>query len=301
MAQVTTAERIGGRGSTSVGGYRLNAFSKSILYVLLVLVAFVCIFPFLWMFSTSLMAENESLVWPPKFIPTSPTIEHYTYLFTNKMLLSILPFPTYIFNSIYIAVVVMVGRVLVCSLAGYSFARIPFPGSKYAFAMLMASLMVPGVIRLIPLYHAYKNVGWLNTHLPLIVPMVLANTFGTFLMRQFFMTLPHELEEAARIDGSSTFGIFWRIALPLSKPALATLAIFTFQASWNDFTTPVIYIDDIKRTTLPVGLSVFRGEFGTQYELLMAGSMVALVPIFIIYLAFQRYFVEGIALSGIKG
>jgi multiple sugar transport system permease protein len=272
----------------------------ALTYLVLALISILTVFPFLWMLSASLMGENESAVYPPRFLPASPTVSNYLSLF-GPVTRAILPFDAYIFNSVYIAVLVVIGRVFACALAGYAFARLRFPGRDLAFGMLLASLMVPGVIRLIPLYHAYKQVGWLDTHLPLIVPAVVANTFGTFLLRQFFMTLPAELEEAARIDGASTFTIFTRIALPLSLPALAALAIFTFQGSWNDFTTPVIYINDIKKTTLPVGLSVFNGQFSTQYELLMAGAMIGLVPVLIVYLFFQRYFVQGIALTGIKG
>lgn len=270
------------------------------LYAFLTLTSVLTIFPFIWMVSASLMEANEAVVFPPKFLPTNPTLNNYTELF-GPFIGSILPFGTYIFNSVYIAVLVTVGRVMVCAMAGYGFARIDFPGRDAAFGLLLASLMVPGVIRLIPLYHGYKAVGWLDTHMPLIVPIILANTFGTFLLRQFFMTLPVELEEAARIDGASTFTIFWRIALPLSLPAMAALAIFTFQGSWNDFTTPVIYISDIKRTTLPVGLAIFSGEFGTDYEMLMAGATIGLVPVLLVYLFFQRYFVQGITLTGIKG
>ena len=272
----------------------------ALTYVVLVLISLVTIFPFLWMLSASLMGENESSVYPPRFLPTNPTLDSYFSLF-GPVTRSILPFDAYIFNSIYIAVLVVIGRVFVCALGAYAFARLRFPGRELAFGMLLASLMVPGVIRLIPLYHAYREIGWLDTHLPLIVPAIVANTFGTFLLRQFFMTLPAELEEAARIDGASTLRIFLQIALPLSLPALAALAIFTFQGSWNDFTTPVIYINDIKKTTLPVGLSVFNGQFSTQYELLMAGAMIGLVPVLVVYVFFQRYFVQGIALTGIKG
>lgn len=271
-----------------------------VLYLVLAATSLLTVFPFLWMLSASLMEQNEAAVFPPRFLPTSPTFENYQALF-EQPLRSILPFDTYIFNSLYIALVVVLGRVLVCAMAGYAFARIHFPGRGLAFGMLLASLMVPGVIRLIPLYHMYKQIGWLDTHAPLIFPAVLANTFSTFLLRQFFMSLPAELDEAARIDGASTLTIFWRIAVPLSLPAMAAVAIFTFQSSWNDFTTPVIYISDIKKTTLPVGLAVFRGEFGTDYEMLMAGSVLGLVPVLVIYTFLQRYFVQGIALTGIKG
>jgi multiple sugar transport system permease protein len=295
-AQGGTVERVVEHERVSLGG-RVRA---ALTYLVLGLISLLTIFPFLWMLSASLMGENESAVYPPRFLPKNVTSDNYTSLFTGYIP-AILPFDTYIFNSIYIALLVVVGRVFACALAGYAFARLRFPGRDLAFGLLLASLMVPGVIRLIPLYHGYKAIGWLDTHAPLIVPAILANTFGTFLLRQFFMTLPVELEEAARIDGASTFTIFTRIALPLSLPAMAALAIFTFQGSWNDFTTPVIYINDIKKTTLPVGLSVFSGQFGTQYELLMAGAMIGLVPVLIVYLFFQRYFVQGIALTGIKG
>jgi len=295
-AEGATATPVVAREQASAGDRLVGALT----YLVLGLVSLLTVFPFLWMLSASLMGENESAVYPPRFLPTSPTVDNYFALF-GPVTRSILPFDAYIFNSVYIAVLVVIGRVFACALAGYAFARLRFPGRDLAFGMLLASLMVPGVIRLIPLYHAYKQIGWLDTHLPLIVPAIVANTFGTFLLRQFFMTLPAELEEAARIDGASTFTIFTRIALPLSLPALAALAIFTFQASWNDFTTPVIYIGDIKKTTLPVGLSVFNGQFSTQYELLMAGAMIGLVPVLVVYLFFQRYFVQGIALTGIKG
>jgi multiple sugar transport system permease protein len=272
----------------------------ALLYLALSGVSLLTVFPFLWMLSSSLMRENESAVFPPRFIPTDPTLENYLRLFEPTIRM-FLPFDVYIFNSAYIAVLVVIGRVVVCAMGGYAFARVRFPGRDLAFGMLLASMMVPGVIRLIPLYHTYKAIGWLDTHLPLIVPAIVANTFGTFLLRQFFMTLPAELEEAARIDGANTFTIFWRIALPLSLPAMAALAIFTFQSSWNDFTTPVIYITDIKKTTLPVGLSAFSNEFRTDYELLMAGSVLGLIPVLAVYSFFQRYFVQGIALTGIKG
>lgn len=280
-----------------------------LLYVLMVAICVVTIFPFLWMVSASLMAPNEAIVLPPKFFPFlqfEPTLVEYEKLF-SPLYRRIAPFDLFIINSTYIALIVVVGRIFICSLAGYGFARIPFKGSGIAFSILMSALLIPAVIRMIPLYFMYKSVPtfmggpWLDTHFPLIVQPILANTFGTFLMRQFFMTLPRDLEEAARIDGSSTFGIFWRIAVPLSKPVFATLAIFTFQGSWNDFQTPVIYIFDTKKQTLPVGLSVFSDEFGSDYEIMMAGALISLLPILVVYSFAQRYFVQGIALSGIKG
>jgi multiple sugar transport system permease protein len=308
MSRVTVAEtptaRTRGR---SVRTTRL--MSNVLLYAVLLLIGVVMIFPFLWMVSASLMEPNEAIVIPPKFFPYlqfKPTFFEFQKLF-SPLYLKIAPFDKFIFNSTYIALIVVVGRIFTCSLAGYGFARIPFKGSGIAFSILMSALLIPPVIRMIPLYFMYKSVPafmggpWLDTHFPLIVQPILANTFGTFLMRQFFMTLPKDLEEAARIDGSSTFGIFWKIAVPLSRPVFAALAIFTFQGSWNDFQTPVIYIFDVKKQTLPVGLSVFSDEFGSDYEIMMAGALISLLPILVVYSVAQRYFVQGIALSGIKG
>lgn len=269
-------------------------------YVVLSLLAFLFVFPFLWMLSTSLKAPGNELTWPPQWIPRPITFENYQNLFTGRVA-RFLPFLTFIWHSTYIAITVVVGRLIVCSAAGFAFARMRFPGSSLAFGMLMASLLLPSVVMIIPLYSLYTEIGWIDTHWPLIVPAIFANTFGVFLFRQFFMTLPADLDDAARIDGASFFRIFWEIALPQSKPIMATLAIFSFQASWNDFQTAVIYITSLSKQTLPVGLQAFNQQYNTDYSMLMAGSMIAILPILAIFIAFQRYFVQGIALTGIRG
>lgn len=266
-------------------------------YSSLGLMTLITVFPFLWMLSTSFKVPGDAVVVPPEWLPDPFIVDNYVGLTQLKFI----PFGTFVVNSTYIAALVVVGRLFICSLAGYAFARFDFPEKDLVFGILLASMMIPGMVAMIPLYIGYKNIGWLDTHLPLIIPPIIANTFGTFLLRQFFMTIPVELEEAARIDGSSSFGIYWRIMLPLSKPALATLAIFTLMNTWNDFFHPFIYLSKTDKFTLPVGLASFQSEFGTEYTLLMAGAVVAVIPILVVYVSAQRYFVEGIALTGIKG
>lgn len=270
------------------------------LYSACVVLALVTVFPFVWMVSTSFKVPGDELVWPPQWIPRPFTTENYTELFSRSMARNF-PFTAFIWHSTYIALLNVVGRVIVCALGGYAFARLRFPGSKYAFGMLIASLLLPDIVSVIPLYGFYNQIGWLDTHWPLIMPGIFANTFGTFLFRQFFMTLPQELDDAARIDGAGHFRIFFSIALPLARPVMAALAIFTFQGSWNNVQTPVFYITSLRNQTLPVGLLAFNQQYGVQYSLLMAGSMLALVPVLLVFIFFQRYFVQGIQLTGLKG
>lgn len=257
-------------------------------------------FPLAWMLSTSFKQPGDELVWPPQWIPSPATLENYINLFSASTA-RYFPFLTFIWHSAYIAGLTVLGRLIVCAAGGYAFARMRFPGRDLAFGMLIAALLLPDVILIIPLYSLYHQLGWLDTHWPLLVSPIFANTFGTFLFRQFFLTLPQELDDAARIDGANHFQIFWKVAVPLAKPVGAALAIFTFQSSWNNFTTPVIYITSIRNQTLPVGLQAFNQEFYTEYSLLMAGAMVALIPVLVVFVAFQRYFVQGITLTGLKG
>ncbi len=265
------------------------------LYVVASVLAVIAAFPFLWMLSTSLKDRRQALQLPPVWIPDPLILSTYTELFR------LLPFGTFFTNSLKIAILVTVGRIVFCSLAGYGFARFNFKGKNLMFAVLLAALMIPPQITIIPLYVGYRSVGWLDTHWPLIIPGIFANTFSTFLMRQFFATIPRELDEAARIDGCSSLGILWHILLPLSKPALATLAIFSFMTTWNDFFGPVVFLSSQANYTVPVGLSFFQDAYSAEYPLLMAGAVLALLPIVLVYLFAQKYFTEGIALTGIKG
>jgi len=266
----------------------------------LLILAVIFIFPLLWMLSTSFKVPGDELVWPPQWLPDPATFDNYVELFSSSTA-RYFPFATFIFNSFYIAVVVVIGRLIVCGAGGYAFARMNFPGRDLAFGMLLAALLLPDVVLIIPLYVFYQRIGWLDTHLPLLVSPIFANTFGTFLFRQYFMTLPSELEDAARMDGANHYQIFWYVAAPMATAVAAALAIFTFEGSWNNFTTPVIYITTIRKQTLPVGLQAFNQQFDTQYSILMAGAIVALVPVMLVFVAFQRYFVQGIQLTGLKG
>lgn len=267
------------------------------LYGLILIIGGITILPFLWMLSTSFKLPTEAIKVPPEWIPSPFIIDNYVLLFTSP----ILPFPSFIINSVKIAVVVVVGRLFFCSLAGFGFARLEFPGRDTAFALMLAALMIPNMVTIFPLYLMYARIHWIDTHWPLMVPMIIANTFGTFLMRQFMMTIPKDLEDSAIVDGANYFVVFWRIMLPLSKPVLATLAIFTFMNTWNDFFLPLIFLNTTSNFTLPVGLAFFNDEFSTQYTRLMAGVVVSLIPILAVYTFSQRYFTRGIALTGLKG
>lgn len=273
------------------------ALKAALLYGLIVLISIVTVLPFVWMVSTSFKLPAEAIKVPPEWIPDPVTWENYASLFNSPFL----PFPLFVWNSLKITVLVVIGRLFICALGGYGFARLDFPGRDAAFALLLASLMIPGMVMVFPLYFTYARIGWIDTHWPLIVPQIIANTFGTFLMRQFFMTVPQELEDAAIVDGASHFWIFLRVMLPLAGPVLATLAIFTFMGSWNDFFDPLIYLNSTDKFTLTVGLAFFNSSFATQYTRLMAGVVLALIPILIVYIFAQKYFTRGITLTGIRG
>ncbi|MBI2941081.1 MAG: carbohydrate ABC transporter permease [Chloroflexi bacterium] len=286
------------RGKSATGAIRLNEVLRgSTLYLVCLVVTFITIFPFLWMLSTSFKLPTEATKYPPEFWPNPITFQNYPGLFRYA---DVFPFHRFILHSTYIALVVTVGRTFFSALAGFAFARLRFPGADIAFGILMIAFLMPPAITMIPLYTLYQQIGWLDTHWPLIVPGVLSTSFGTFLMRQFFKTIPGELVEAARTDGAGWFRIFWVIMVPLSKPALAALAIFSFQATWNDFYTPFLFINSIEMQTLQVGLRAYAWQFKEE-TLQMAGGVLALLPVMALYFSLQKYFVQGITLTGIKG
>ncbi|MCE7990024.1 MAG: carbohydrate ABC transporter permease [Caldilinea sp. CFX5] len=251
--------------------------------------------PFAWMFLSSLKTEPEIFIFPPRWWPETPQWSNY------QAVVESMPFGWFVFNSFKIALLSVIGQLLSCSLAAYAFARIRFPGRETVFMIWLACLMIPVQVYLIPQYLLFRSFGWLDTHYPLFVPSFFGGAFGTFLLRQFFLTIPGELEDAARIDGSSRFGIYWRIFLPLAKPALATLGVFVFMGNWNNLLGPVVYLSSYEKMTLTVGLAFFRGQYTTQWALLMAGAVISVIPILLIYAAAQQYFVRGVVLSGLKG
>tara|TARA_B100001123_G_scaffold36712_1_gene37927 strand:+ start:218 stop:1045 length:828 start_codon:yes stop_codon:yes gene_type:complete len=253
------------------------------------------IVPFLWMLSTSLKTTVQSMAFPPEWWPQPFVWENYIRIYEH------MPFFTFLFNSSKIVFFVLIGQLATCSMAGYAFAKLRFPGRKALFLILLSTMMIPAEVTLIPVFVIMKYLGWINTHYALIVPAFFGSVFGTFLLRQFFLGLPNDLEDAARIDGCSPFGIYWRIMLPLAKPSLATLAIFTFMGTWNDFMRPLIYLSDMDKMTLPVGLALLANHQDIRIPLIMAGAMLSLLPILILYVFGQKYFVRGIALTGMKG
>ena len=277
------------------------------LYLLLSLLALLFIFPFIWSFLTSVKYDAE--VFDQAVI--LPSVWHFDNYIKAVLSYNLL---RYLFNSIYVSVVVTLAHLLLASTAGYAFARLHFPGRNLLFVAVVATLMVPSQATLVPLFILVKQwpllgdndiwgqggFGMLDSYWALTVPMF-ATAYGTFLLRQFFFTLPADLEDAARIDGTSEFGIYWRIALPLSGPALATLAIFSFQSMFNDFVWPLVIARSDELKTIQVGLAQFRREGTTDWTLLMAGTMIATIPILIVFMLGQRYFTQGIALTGIKG
>ncbi|MFI6347473.1 carbohydrate ABC transporter permease [Streptomyces sp. NPDC050560] len=283
----------GGRGTAVAAMLQNPKVLRSIYYAFLAVLAIGFLFPLFWMIGTSLKSGPESLSDATSVIPHHPTLEGY------RQALDVLPH--YFLNSVKLAFLNVLGLLVVASLAGYAFARIKFPGRDAVFVVVLASALIPNIVYLIPQYVVFRNFGWVDTHYPLWVPRAMTPVFGTFLMRQFFMSIPKELEEAARIDGASVFTTFYRVMLPLAKPALATVALFTFVDSWNDLLGPLIFLNSPDLQTLPVALALFQGEFFTNTPGLMAAATLTIIPIFVVFLLAQRYFVQGVVMSGMKG
>jgi multiple sugar transport system permease protein len=273
---------------------RLPAGRRLATHLILALGAVAMIGPFVWSILTSFKTLGEAFQVPPTILPEQLRWENYAQVFTQ------LPFLAFYENTIIVTAVKVVGVLITSSLAGYAFARIDFPGRNVLFALYLAVLMVPYQIFLLPQFLIMAKLGWVNTLLALIVPG-LFDAFGTFLLRQFFMGLPRELEDAAKIDGCNHFQIYRRIMLPLAKPGLIALAIFTFLWSWNDFLWPLVVINSPEKMPLGAGLAFLQGQYLTDFPLLMAGAMLSTLPVIAVFVVLQRQFVEGVASTGIKG
>lgn len=267
---------------------------RVLLYIVLILIAVIMVVPFLWMLSTSLKTQYDAVKIPPVWIPDPPQWENYVRLFTEQ------PMFQFMLNTIKIVFFVVLGQLFFSSLAAYSFARISFKGRNVVFFLYIATLLVPGQVTMIPTYLMFAKAGLTDNHLALILPAFFS-AFGVFLLRQFFMSLPRELEEAAEIDGCNPFMTYWRIMLPLVVPAMLTLGVFTLMNTWNDYMGPLIYLSSPEKYTMTLGIAYFKGVYTTQWNLVMAGSIVSVMPILIAYLCAQKYFIEGIAFSGVKG
>ncbi len=251
--------------------------------------------PFLWLVGTSLKVEEHMMDFPPQWIPNPVTLEHYVKAFHS------VPLVLFLRNTVIIAAFVVFGTLLSCSLVAYGLSMIRWKGRGWVFAVMIATMMLPFQVTMIPIFLIFKRLGWINTFLPLTVPALLGNAFYIFLLRQFFLTIPQDLIDAARVDGCNEWRIYWQIVLPLARPALATVALFTFIAAWNDFMGPLIYLVDQDKYTLSIGLAMFRGQYGTRYGELMAVSTLMTVPIVVLFFFTQKTFIQGIKTSGIKG
>jgi len=267
---------------------------KVFFLVFLLVVSAIYIGPFLFSLSISFNTNKDVFQWPIQLIPDSVTLANYKSVWND------LPFARWLINSLLVTTIQTVSNVFFSALAGFAFARLEFPGKKLIFTLLISSLMIPGIILLVPKFIILNELHLVNTYPGLIIPGLVSIT-NIFLMKQFFESIPKDLEEAALIDGCSYFRIFWQIFLPISKPALAAVAIYTFQGSWNEFLWPVIVLYSDNMYTLPLGMASLKDELQTNWPLLMAGTILISLPTLAIFIIFQRYFVEGVASTGLKG
>lgn len=269
-----------------------NAGTEAFFYLLMTGLAVIFLAPLAWMITASLKTESQVMATPPTFLPRDFQWGNYREVWEV--------IPRFLWNSVKLAIFNVVGVLFVTSLAAYAFARMQFRGRDVAFSILLSTLMVPGIVTLIPLYIIYREIGWVDTHFPLWVPRVLHSVFAIFLLRQFFKQIPQDLEDAVRLDGASTFEIYWRIMIPQVMPALAAVAIFTFLDSWNDLFGPLIFLNSTDLQTLPVALKLFQGEFFSQVSVLMAAATISIIPVVLVFFAAQKYFMRGIVLTGLK-
>ena len=273
---------------------RRRRMQRVVLYTLLIVGAVLALLPMLWMLSASLMPSGEASTFPPHFLPSRPTVAHYQDLFTRLSL------GRYLFNSALIAIVVTVLSLAINAMAGYAFAKLRFRGRDRLFRVLSMGLVLPVQVAMLPLFLLLKNMGLINTYWGVIIPG-LASIFGIFLVRQYALSIPDEMLDAARVDGASELRIFWSIVVPGIVPILATLSIWTFLATWNDFMWPLIVLSDDSKYTLPVALANLAGEHVMDTELMMAGSVVTVIPVLIVFLFLQRYYIQGVMAGSVKG
>lgn len=289
-----------GLRSSIAGDWRYNRImqeriKKGIAYVICTIMAVIYVFPLYWLLVTALKTDSEVFQLPPTFLPLNPQWQNFSAA------TEYIPFWQYMGNTFIIAIVSIIGTLLSCTLIAYGFSRISWPGRNIMFVIYLSTIMLPAQVTMIPLYTIYRQIGWIGTFMPLVVPCFFGNALFVFLLRQFMMSIPTELSEAARIDGASEFGILRHVMLPLLRPALATVSLFTFVNVYRDFMGPLIYLSDQSQWTISLGLKLFQNMYGAQWQLMMAASTLAMVPILVLFFFTQKTFVEGISLTGIKG
>jgi multiple sugar transport system permease protein len=273
---------------------RRITLGQILIYATAIVIGLVMLTPFVWMLSASLKLNRDVFTFPIQWIPAEPRWQNYVDIWTK------IPLALFVWNTAKITIAVTILQLLTSSFAAYAFAKLRFPGRDALFLGYIATIAMPWQVYMVPQFLLMRELGLHNTHMALILLQAFT-AFGVFLMRQFYQSIPDELCEAARIDGMNEYQIWWRIMLPLSKPALSTLTIFTFVSTWNDFLGPLIYLTKTELKTIQIGLRMFISQYSAEYGLIMAASVVALIPVLVVFLALQRFFVEGIATSGLKG
>lgn len=274
--------------------HKAKYFGRFLIYLGLILGSIIMLLPLVWMTSAAFKPLNEVMKIPPTWIPQEPTLNNFTEVFQQ------FPFARYLLNSIIVAVVVVISTLITSAMAGYALAKFKFPGQSFIFILIISSLMVPFQVRMIPLFRMVVAFEWTDTLWAVIFPWLI-DAFGIFMMRQFMLSIPSELLDAARIDGAGEFRIFWQIALPLTTPALSALSIFTFLGNWEEFLWPLIVSSSSAIRTLPVGLQGFAEQYGTNTHWQMTGALIATLPVLILFFILQKQFVQGITLTGMKG
>jgi multiple sugar transport system permease protein len=283
-----------GRVLREAGTMNKRTVVKIATHLVLLAGAVTMIMPFLWTVSTSLKQLNEVFVFPPRFFGAK--LQWGNYLRISDRF----PFGTYFLNSLKITVIVVIAQLITSSMAGFVFARLRFRSRDMLFGLYLATMMVPAQVTMIPNFIVMRHYNLIDTHYSLILP-ALVSAFGTFLLRQFFVTIPESLEDAAKMDGCTPFGVYWRIFVPLSKPAMATLGVFVFMGTWNEFVAPLVYINTQSKMTLPLGLASMQGMYSTDWPVLMAGTVICIMPLIVMFLLAQDFFIKGVTLSGLKG
>ncbi|MBM7565857.1 carbohydrate ABC transporter permease [Paenibacillus sacheonensis] len=276
--------------------YRIRKFAgSSISHLVLAALSLACLIPFIWMISTSLKTKAGMWEFPPRWIPSPPLWHNYYDAF------KLAPFGTYITNTLTLEVLTIAGQVISCTLIAYGFSRFRFRGRDALFFLMLATMLIPEQVMMIPTFLFYSKLGWVDTYLPLVVPAFFGNAFYVFLMRQFLLTIPKDLDEAAKIDGANEFQILWKVLVPILRPSLTIIVVYTFTGVYNDFLSPLIYLNSPEKFTLAIGLANFVSSRSTEWNLLMAASTVILLPLLLIYYMAQKNLIGGIASLGIKG